>query len=325
MLRIALVAMLLLVSGKGAVFAQDLRTAVSAAMGEAMADQRYQPLLAKYGLPPPDIAGNPVLASPARNAYPERQAGTLLNHVLDSGKLRIGWIRVGIPFSFVGKDGKLQGLAVDLWPLILEKLSAKYGTKIEPVWVEFTSQSGNNEMYRQLASDQDFVCATRGLSSPDMCYDIIGGAYAFNEPRKKVSALTAAYYALNMSVIRTPVPLKDWNGKEMRLDTPEAILAAARNADAGLIFAVLAETGESEFLNSLKAKFGGETFKTVIRPADSNLLEFAQKTEAHFVLGTNTRICYSRIQTPQFCVNCNVVADLLKFDGAGFATALAGK
>lgn len=325
MLRIAVVAILLLVSGKGAVFAQDLRTAVSAAMGEAMADSRYPQLLAKYGLPMPDISGNPVLASPARNAYPERQGGTLLNHVLDRGKIRIGWIRVGVPFSFVGKDGKLQGLAVDLWPLILEKLSTKYGTKVEPVWVEFTSQTGNNEMYRQLASDQDFVCATRGLGSPDMCYDIIGGAYAFNEPRKKVSALTAAYYALNMSVVRTPVPLKDWDGKKTPLDTPEAILAAARNPDAGLTFAVLADTGESEFLDTLKTRFGSETFKTVIRPANSNLLEFAQKTEAHFVLGTNVRIGYTRVQTPQFCVNCGVVADLLKFDGVGFATALAGK
>ena len=72
-------------------------------------------------------------------------------------------------------------------------------------------------------------------------------------------------------------------------------------------------------------RFGGETFKRVVRPADSNILEFAQKTEAHFVLGTNARIYFTRAQTPQFCANCNVVTNLLKFDGVGFATALPKK
>lgn len=326
MLKIVAVAILLLFSEKGSAFAQeDLRTAVSAAMGEAMADPHYQQVLAKYGLPMPDISGDTVLASPARNAYPSRSGGTLLNQVLDRGKIRIGWIRVGIPFSFVGKDGKLQGFAIDLWPLILEKLSAKYGAQIEPVWIEFTSQTGNNEMYRQLASDQDLDCAALGLASPNMCYDIIGGAYAFNEPRKKVSALTTAYYPLNMSAVRTPVPLKDRNGKDIPTDTPEAILAAAKNPDIGVTFAALAATGEGQFLDQLKERFGGETFKRVVRPADSNILEFAQKTEAHFVLGTNARIYFTRAQTPQFCAKCNVVTNLLKFDGIGFATALSNK
>lgn len=326
MLKLTVIAIFLLVSGMGKVFAQeDLRTAVSAAMGEAMADQRYQQILAKYGLPMPDIAGNPVLASPARNAYPARRDGTLLNHVLASGKMRIGWIRIGIPFSFAGKDGKLQGLAVDLWPLILEKLSAKYAAKVEPVWIEFTSETGNNEMHRQLASDRDPACATLGLASASQCYDIIGGAYAFNEPRKKVSAFTTAYYPLNMSGIRTPVPLKGKDGKDIALDTVAAIVAAAKNPDNGLTFAVLAATGEVQFLNALKARFGGETFKTVIRPPDSNILEFAQNTAAHVVLGTNVRVHYSRVETPQFCAGCKVIADLLTFDGVGFATALPAK
>ena len=180
-------------------------------------------------------------------------------------------------------------------------------------------------MYRQLASDQDLDCAVLSLASPDMCYDIIGGAYAFNEPRKKVSALTTAYYPLNMSVIRTPVPLKDRNGKDIPTDTPEAIIAAAKNPELGVTFAALAGTGEGQFLDELKKRFGGETFKRAVRPADSNILEFAQKTEAHFVLGTNARIYFTRAQTPKFCANCNVVTNLLKFDGIGFATALPKK
>lgn len=166
---------------------------------------------------------------------------------------------------------------------------------------------------------------TRCLAAVNLCYDIIGGAYAFNEPRKKVSAFTTAYYPLNMSGIRTPVPLKGKDGKEIALDTPAAILAAARNPEAGVTFAVLAATGEVQFLNALKQRFGGETFKTVIRPPDSNILEFAEKTGAHVVLGTNVRIHYSRIETPQFCANCAVISELLKFDGVGFATALREK
>ena len=324
MLRVAIAAAFLILGTGGALAQESLRTAVSAAMGEAMADARYQQILGKYGLPMPDIAANPVLASPQRNPYPQRNAGTLLDHVLAAGQLRIGWIRVGIPFSFVGKDGVLQGLAIELWPLILTKLSAKYEAKLEPVYVEFNSQTGNNEMYRQLSSDQDPNCASLGLASPGMCYDIIGGAYAFNEPRKKVSALTTAYYPLNMSSVRTRVPLKGKDGKEIALDTPENILAAVKNPDAGVVFAALAATGETQFLNEFKERIGG-TFKVITRPPDSNILEFAQNTEAHLVLGTNVRILYTRVQTPQFCDGCGVVAGLLKFDGVGFATAMPRK
>ena len=322
MLRLVICVIAALLASAGAAHGQEsLRTAVSAAMGEALADSRYQQILAKYGLPAPDAAAQTALASAARNPYPARAPGTLLNHVLERGKLRIGWIRVGIPFSFVVGDGKLQGVAVDLWPLILEKMSVKYGARVAPDFVEFTSETGNNDMYQQLSRDQDPDCAALRLASAAMCYDIIGGAYAFNEPRKKVSAFTAAYYPLNMTGIRTPVPLRGKDGKEIPLDTPENILAAARNADAGVVFAALAATGEVQFLNGLKQRFG-DTFKIVIRPVDSNILEFAQNTGAHVVLGTNARIFYSRIQTPQFCNGCTAIPNLQPFDGNGFATAL---
>ena len=124
-----------------------------------------------------------------------------------------------------------------------------------------------------------------------------------------------------MSGIRTPVPLRGKDGREIQLDTPENILAAAANADAGVVFAALAATGEVQFLNGLKQRFG-DTFKIVIRPVDSNILEFAQNTGAHVVLGTNARIFYSRIQTPQFCNGCTAIPNLQPFDGNGFATAL---
>lgn len=325
MSRIGMTLIFLLLCAARPVAAQEeLRLAVSAAMGEMMADARYQQVLGKYGLPMPDIAGNTMLASPARNHYPERVAGSLLDHVVGSGRLRIGWIRVGIPFSFVGKDGKLQGLAIDLWPLLLEKLSAKYGKKVEPVFVEFTVSTGNNDMYLQLSSDRDPNCASMKLPSPDMCYDVIGGAYAFNEPRKKVSALTTAYYPMNMAGVRTPVPLKDKAGRDIAFDTPEQILAAAKNPEAGVIFAVLAATGEVQFLNGLKQHFG-DTFKVVTRSPTSNLLEFAQNTEAHIVLSTNVRALYTRAETPQFCKGCAVIPGLQLFDGVGFATALTKK
>ena len=278
MLRLIICAIAALLAGTGTAHGQEsLRTAVSAAMGEALADSRYQQILAKYGLPAPDIAAQTALASAARNPYSARAPGTLLNHVLERGKLRIGWIRIGIPFSFVAGDGKLQGLAVDLWPLILEKMSVKYGVQLAPVFVEYTSETGNNDMYRQLSRDQDPDCAALRLASAAMCYDIIGGAYAFNEPRKKVSAFTAAYYPLNMAGIRTPALLRGKDGRDIPLDTPENILAAARNADAGVVFAALAGTGEVQFLNGLRQRFG-DTFKMVIRPPDSNILEFAQNT-----------------------------------------------
>ena len=322
MCRFTITVFFLLLCVKGPVFAQeDLRVVVSAAMGEAMVDARYQRILDKYGLPMPDFAATPALASPERNRYPERVSGTLLNQVLDRRTLRIGWIGVGVPFSFVGPDSTLQGLAIDLWPLVLEKLSMRYGKKIEPVYVEFTDATGNNNMYRQLSTDGDHHCAALRLASPAICYDIIGGAYAFNEPRKRVSKFTAAYYPLNMSGVRTPVVLIGKDGKRIVLDTPQRILAAAKNADNAMVFAALAATGEVQFLNELRQQFG-DTFKVVTRPPDSNILEFAQETPAHIVLGTNVRIYYTRVQTPQFCTRCEVVNDLLKFDGIGFATAL---
>jgi len=325
MFRLGMTLFFLLICALRPVAAQEeLRLAVSAAMGEMMADTRYQQVLGNYGLPMPDIAGNTMLASPARNYYPERVAGSLLDHVVDSGRLRIGWIRVGIPFSFVGRDGKLQGLAIDLWPLLLEKLSLKYGKTVEPVYVEFTVSTGNNDMYLQLSSDRDPNCASMKLPSPDMCYDIIGGAYAFNEPRKKVSALTTAYYPMNMAGVRTPVPLKDKAGRDIPFDTAEQVLAAAKNPEAGVIFALLAATGEVQFLNGLKQRFG-DTFKVVTRSPASNLLEFAQNTEAHIVLSTNVRALYTRAQTPQFCKGCAVIPGLQMFDGVGFATALTKK
>ena len=91
MFRIAATLIFLFMCALRPVAAQEeLRLAVSAAMGEMMADARYQQVLAKYGLPMPDIAGNTMLAQPARNHYPVKVAGSLLDHVVTSGKLRIG-------------------------------------------------------------------------------------------------------------------------------------------------------------------------------------------------------------------------------------------
>ena len=57
MLRLVICVIAVLLASVGAAHGQEsLRTAVSAAMGEALADSRYPQILAKYGLPAPDLA-----------------------------------------------------------------------------------------------------------------------------------------------------------------------------------------------------------------------------------------------------------------------------
>lgn len=313
----ALVATLLL--GSAPAFAQQsLGVAVAAAMGEAMKDPRYAEILGKYFLPVPDLAGDPKLASARMTPYPAVDAGSLLAQVLKRKQLRIGWIGVGIPWSQPGPDGRPIGLAIDFWVVVLDKLGAHYGTTIAAKYVEYDAQSGNNEMYRWLASDADPDCAALKLPSPENCYDVIGGAYAINSLRKTVSAVTPAYYPLNMSAVRTRAPVND---PTVRLDSAEAILAAAARPELKLVFAALPDTGESTFLRSV-AKKTGETFTEMPRDPKSNVLEFAQNTTAHFVLGTNVRLAVTRQETPQFCADCKIIPNLLVFDGVGFATYL---
>ena len=83
-------------------------------------------------------------------------------------------------------------------------------------------------------------------------------------------------------------------------------------------------TGEVQFLNGLKQRFGN-MFKVITRPPTSNLLEFAQNTKVHIVLSTTVRALYTRAQSPQFCRGCAVIPGLQMFSDVGFATALTRK
>jgi hypothetical protein len=152
----------------------------------------------------------------------------------------------------------------------MDKLNAHYGKSVAKKFVQYTGSTGNNDMYLWLSSDKNLDCASSTIPSADSYYDVIGGAYAINEPRKKVSYMSPSYYPLNMAVIHTKAPLKD---ATLQLKSADDIKAAAANADAGLILAALPDTGESVILNDLQKKTG-ETFAMVLRDPKSNVLEW---------------------------------------------------
>lgn len=318
MLKKILVTMALAAGSVTPALAQEsIGQAIAAAMGEATEDARYAGVIEKYGLPVPVLSENPLMATTKNTSYPEIAAGTLLEQVVQRKELRIGWVGVGKPWSEPGPDGgDPVGLSIDFWDITMDKLSTHYGAEIEANFVEYDAQIGNNDMYKWLSSDSDKDCVALKLTSPENCYDVIGGAYAINKRRKAISAVTPAYYPLNMSVARTNAPLN----KDIPLNTGEEILAAAADKENGLIFATLPDTGESAFMKSVMEKTG-ETFTVITRDPKSNVLEYSQNTEAHFVLGTNVRFAVTRAQTPEFCADCAVIPNILRFDGVGFATS----
>lgn len=298
---------------------QDLKAAMVAAMGEAIEDERYPGIITKYGLPAPDLS-NPTLVNSRDNPYPEVTEGTLLAHVIDSQKFRIGWIGVGAPWAVpsAADPSTPEGLSVDYWHVLLEKMNAHYGTNIELDWVEYTDSAGNNDMYRWLATSDDLDCTANGRDVAG-CYDVIGGAYAINARRKSISDMSPAYYPLNMSVVRTNVPLPDGVGP---LNTAEEIRAAMADPDINIVLAGLPDTGEDSILSNFTKEYG-DTFTHIDRTPGSKVLEFAQDSkEAHFVLGTNVRMASMRFSLPELCANCEIIPNLTIFGGVGFATAL---
>lgn len=296
----------------------DLKAAMVAAMGEAVEDPRYGDVLAKYGLELPDLS-NETLVNSANYPYPDVSDGTLLKHVMEKGSLRLGWIAVGSPWSVPGPDpAEPVGLSVDYWDIVQEKLNAHYNSDIALDWVEFTEETGNNNMYRWLATADDTDCSASGRSA-DQCYDVIGGAYAINRQRKEISDITPAYFPLNMSVVRTNVPLPDGVGP---LNNAEDIRAAMADPEVNIVLAGLPDTGEDTILSNFTSQMG-ETFTHADRTPGSNVLEFAQNAkDIHFVLGTNVRLSSTRFNSPELCEGCDFIPNLLVFGGVGFATAL---
>lgn len=302
--------------------AESLYQAMTAAMGEAIEDPRYLDVLANYGMPAPDFENDKSLVNSTDYSYPDTiEEETLLHRVLETETLRLGWIAVGAPWSVPGEGDDPVGLSVEYWDIIQDKLNAHYGKNIELDWVEFTSAVGNNDMYKWLATDEDHDCESLDTGSLENCYDIIGGAYAINARRKEISYMSPAYYPLNMSVVRTRTPFKDPN---MKLTTAEDILAAVADPKAGLIIAGYEDTGEHSIMKGWEKKFG-KTFTMNFRTPKSNVLEYAETTDAHFVMGTNARLAVTRQNTPEFCSECEFTPNILVFGGVGFATALPTK
>jgi len=298
---------------------QDLNAAMVAAMGEAIEDPRYPGFLEQYGLPAPDLS-DPTLVNSKDHPYPELKEGTLLAHIIERGSIRLGWIGVGVPWAIPGKDDASAptGLSVDFWNMMQEKLNAQYDANIAMDWVEYTDSAGNNDMYLWLSQSDDLDCTANGREV-NGCYDVIAGAYAINARRKSISDISPAYYPLNMSVVRTNVPLPDGAGE---LNTAEDIRAAMKDPNVNIVLAGLPDTGEDSILSNFTKEYG-DTFTHIDRTPGSKVLEFAQDSaEAHFVLGTNVRMASMRFALPELCADCAIIPNLTIFGGVGFATAL---
>ena len=69
----------------------------------------------------------------------------------------------------------------------------------------------------------------------------------------------------------------------------------------------------------------GDSFTMNVRTSESNVLEYAETADAHFVMGTNVRLAVTRQRTPQFCADCEIIENVLVFGGARFATGLPAK
>ena len=305
-----------------AIASEALYQAMTAAMGEAIEDSRYLDILDSYGLPEPDFENDKTLVNSTDYQYPITiEKGTLLERVLETESLRLGWIAVGAPWSVPGDEEDPVGISVDYWAIVLDKLNNHYSKNITLDWVEYTSAVGNNDMYKWLATDDDQDCATLETGSSENCYDVIGGAYAINARRKEVSHISPAYYPLNMSVVRTATPFKN---PDLELTTAEDIVAAVADPEAGLIIAGYEDTGEHSIMKGWEKNFG-KTFTMNFRTPESNVLEYAETADAHFVMGTNVRMAVTRQRTPQFCAECTITEDILVFGGVGFATSLPAK
>lgn len=309
--------------GTQPVFATEaLYRAMTAAMGEAIEDPGYLDVLANYGMPVPDFKNDKSLVNSTDYKYPASvEEGTLLHRVLETETLRLGWIAVGTPWSVPGNGGDPVGLSVEYWSIIQDKLNSQYNKNIDLKWVEYTGAVGNNDMYQWLATDDDQDCSLGNTGSPDNCYDIIGGAYAINARRKEISYMSPAYYPLNMSVVRTRTPLKNPN---MKLTTAKEILAALADPEAGIIIAGYEDTGEHSIMKGWEEQFG-KTFTINFRPPKSNVLEYAETADAHFVMGSNARMAVTRKNTPEFCSECEITPAIVVFGGVGFATGLPSK
>lgn len=298
--------------------AETLHQAMTAAMGEAIEDPRYVDVLTSYGLPAPDLENDKSLVSSSDYPYPDSvEDGTLLHRVLENESLRLGWIAVGAPWSVPGEGDDPVGLSVEFWSIIQDKLNAHFDKNIELDWVEYTSAVGNNDMYTWLATDSDHDCATLDTGSPENCYDIIGGAYAINARRKEISNMSPAYYPLNMSVVRTRTPFKN---PDLNPGNAEEIISAIADPEAELIIAGYEDTGEHSIMKGWQEKYG-DTFTMNFRTPNSNVLEYAETADAHYVMGTNVRMAVTRQDTPDFCADCEITENILVFGGVGFATA----
>lgn len=118
---------------------EALYQAMTAAMGETIEDPCYLDVLSNYGMPAPDFKNDKSLVNSVDYPYPtDVESGTLLHRVLETEKLRLGWIAVRVPWLVPGAPDpdKPVGLSVEYWDVIRDKLNNHYSKDINLHWVE---------------------------------------------------------------------------------------------------------------------------------------------------------------------------------------------
>ena len=131
------VAALLATLAVPAVAQEELKAAMVAAMGEAIEDARYPGVLAKYGLPAPDLS-DPTLVNSKDHPYPEVTDGTLLSHVIETQSIRLRWLGDCAPWAIPNASDPKHpsALSEDLWNMVQEKFNAHYNTDLALDWTE---------------------------------------------------------------------------------------------------------------------------------------------------------------------------------------------
>lgn len=188
-------------------------------------------LFLPQGVPP--IQNPPPLAADAcvivDRPYPTVTDGSMLDHVLKKGVIRVLWVPQAVPFSFIGPipdddssddssanngddDSSEQeigrtGLSIAMWKLITEKLSEQYDVDLKAKFIQSDGITVNDQ-FVALADPTNLGCTGRGGTLgyldeqiTNSCSDVIGGGYAITPARKLLSDLTCTYMPLTMNAV----------------------------------------------------------------------------------------------------------------------------
>ncbi|MBI3940377.1 MAG: hypothetical protein HY315_06045 [Acidobacteria bacterium] len=310
---------------QGGVNDGELRDAISAALAQLMVDPRFKDfLLNDFGIPAAKIS-DPALCA----EYPSVTQGSLLDRILEKRVIRVGFSADPIPFSFIRAGDRLpDGIAIRMWPLIVEKLSRHYGRKIDFRLVQ--SHIPLNEMFTRLATADDPNCEARDReagkeSRSDSCWDINGGGFAIDATRLTQNDFTCSYVPAILTAVRTP---RDFTGSSNPLKTARQVFEAICDPALHPVIAAIPGSLESRFLETARrdGRFcfdrtgvnNSPTFSQIDRDGTLNVLEFAETTQAHLVLGTDARLLFTFRSSPDACKTCQIIEGVLSQLG-GFA------